>query len=146
MWARGVVIPPPGFDQDLGLPEIVEDFTRQQLVPELGVEALAVAVFPRRTRFDIERLHTDPAKPVAQGIGDKLRAVIGTDMLWRAMMDEQLAQRVEHVPRVELAFDTDGEALAGELIYHAQHAEDLSIMRAVLHEVIGPDMPLVRWP
>jgi len=57
-------------------------------------------------------------------------------MLRRAMMHEQLAQRVEHITRVELAFDADGETFAGELIYDAQHAEHLAVMGAVLHEVI----------
>ena len=87
-------MPPPGLDQDFRLPEIIEDFPRQQLVSELGVEALAVSILPRRTGFDIERLHADPAKPLAQGRGDELGAIVGTDMLRRAMMHEQFAQRV----------------------------------------------------
>ena len=66
-------------------------------------------------------------------------------MLRRAMMDKQLAQRVEDIARVELAFDADGEAFAGELIDHAQHTEHLAIMRTVLDEVIRPDMALVCW-
>ena len=42
-----VVVPPPLLDQHLGLPQRVEDFPIEQLVPELAVEALVVAVFPR---------------------------------------------------------------------------------------------------
>ncbi|MEZ5946931.1 MAG: error-prone DNA polymerase [Hyphomonas sp.] len=49
---------------------------------------------PKASGFDIERLHADPAKPLAQGRGDELRAIVGTDMLRRAMMHEQFAQRV----------------------------------------------------
>ena len=60
----GVVVPAPGLDEDLDLPEIVEDFSRQQLVAELGVEALAVAAFPGTSRFDVERLHADALQPV----------------------------------------------------------------------------------
>ena len=60
----GVVVSAPGLDQDLGLAEIIEDFSRQQLVAELGVEALAVAVFPGASRFDVERLHADALQPV----------------------------------------------------------------------------------
>jgi len=70
VWARGVVVPPPGFDQDFGLPEIIEDLPRQQLVPELGVEAFAVSVFPWASRFDIERLHADADRPPDQGDRD----------------------------------------------------------------------------
>jgi hypothetical protein len=35
---------PPALDQDLRFAQAVEDLAIQQLVPELGVEALAVAV------------------------------------------------------------------------------------------------------
>ena len=96
------------------------------------------------SRFDIERLHADALEPVAQGGGDELGAVVGTDMLRRAMMHEQFAQRVEHIAGVQLALDADRQALPCELIDYAQHAEHLSIMRAILHEVIRPDMALVR--
>ena len=61
------------------------------------------------------------------------------------MHDEQIAQRVEDIAGVQLALDADGEAFASELINDAQHAEDLSIMRAILDEIIGSDMPLVHW-
>jgi hypothetical protein len=42
----GVVLA-PAFDQDLGLPERVEDLAVEQLVPELGVEAFDIAILPR---------------------------------------------------------------------------------------------------
>ena len=61
------------------------------------------------------------------------------------MHDEQIAQRVEDIAGVQLALDADGEAFASELINDAQHAEDLPIMRAILDEIIGSDMPLVHW-
>ena len=144
MWARGVVMAAPCLDQDLGLPEIEEDFPRQQFIPELGVEALAVAILPWAARLDIERLHADALQPVAESRRDELGSVVGTYMFRRPMPDEQLAQRVEDIPRVELPFDPYGETLSCILIDHAQHTEHPPIMRPVLHEVIGPDMALVR--
>ena len=44
--ADGIVVAPPLLDEDLGLAERMEDLPVQQLVPEPGVEALAVAVLP----------------------------------------------------------------------------------------------------
>ena len=41
-----VVVAPPFLDQDLGLAQRVEDLTVQKFVPEAGIEAFAVAVFP----------------------------------------------------------------------------------------------------
>ena len=67
-------------------------------------------------------------------------------MLRRAMMHEQFAQRVEDIAGVQLAFDADGETFASELIYDAQHAEHLAVMRAILDEIVRPDMALVRRP
>ena len=66
MWTGGIVVSAPGLDQDLGLPEIIEDFPRQQLVAELGVEALAVTILPCASRLDIERLHTDALQPITE--------------------------------------------------------------------------------
>ena len=43
----GVVVFAPALDQDLRLQQRVEDFAVEQLVAQLAVEALAVAVLPR---------------------------------------------------------------------------------------------------
>lgn len=64
-------------------------------------------------------------------------------MLWRAMCYEQLAERIDHIAGVQLSLDADRHALSGELIDYTQHAEDLSIMRAILDKIIRPDMALV---
>ena len=42
----------PGFDEDLGFLEGVEDFSIQELVAQPRIEALDVAVLPRRTGLD----------------------------------------------------------------------------------------------
>jgi len=46
VWSLGVVVFPPLFDDDLRLFEGVKDFAVQQFIPQSGVEAFAVAVFP----------------------------------------------------------------------------------------------------
>ena len=38
---------PPALDQDTGLGHCVEDLPVEQLVPELAIEGLVVAVLPR---------------------------------------------------------------------------------------------------
>ena len=47
MRTDSVVVLTPFFDDDLGFLERVEDLSIEQLVAELCVEALAVAVLPR---------------------------------------------------------------------------------------------------
>jgi len=139
----GVVVIPPAFDQGLGLSEVIEDFTGEEFIPQFAIEAFAVSILPRRSRCDVERLYADVAEPFAQGDGDKLRTVIRSDMLWRTVLHEQFTQRIENITRVEPPLNSDSETLTRILIDHAEHAEDLSIMGAILDEVIRPDMALV---
>src|SRR5690606_3751821 len=110
VWPLGVVVSPPGFDDDLGLGEAVEDLTVKQFVAELRVEALAVAVLPRASWFDERCLCADGYDPLPYSLGDELRAVVGTDMARHAAQDEQVRQGVDDVGRVELAIDADCKA------------------------------------
>ena len=50
MRTDGVVMPPPGFDQHLGLGEAVEDLAIEQFVAKRPVEAFVVAVFSKANR------------------------------------------------------------------------------------------------
>lgn len=54
--ANRVVVVSPLFDDDLCLPQCVEDFAIQQFVAEFAVERLSVAVFPWAAWLDIQRL------------------------------------------------------------------------------------------
>ena len=49
----------PSFDHDLGLRERVEDLNVEQLVPELAVEALCIAVLPGADLLDENGLGTN---------------------------------------------------------------------------------------
>ena len=53
---------------------------------------------------------------------------------------EQIRENVDHVERFQLASDPDGQALAGELIDDVQHPVLASVVRAVLDEVVRPDV------
>src|SRR4249920_198102 len=131
---------PPAFDDDLGLFQCVEDFAIEQLVTELRVEALAVAVLPRATRHDIGGLGADSGNPFAHRLGHELGTVVGSDVTWDAAQDEQIGERVDHVYGPQLPADADRQALPGELVDDVEHAETPSIVGAVLNEVVGPDM------
>ena len=76
MWPDGIVVPSPGFDQDTGFGQRVEDLAVEQLVAHRPVEGLAIAVLPRAAGCDVERLHTDPRQPLLDGRGDKFRAIV----------------------------------------------------------------------
>ena len=67
-------------------------------------------------------------------------------MLRRAVLQEQLAKCVEDIAGVQSSFDADRQTLSRKFIYDTEHAEDLAVMRAVLNEVIRPDMAFVGGP
>jgi hypothetical protein len=48
----GVVVSPPLLDDDLSLPERLEDLAIEKFIPEAGIEAFAVSTLPGRARFD----------------------------------------------------------------------------------------------
>ena len=87
-----IVVASPSFDEHLRLAERREDFAVEQLVPELRIQALAVAVFPWAARLDVERLHADAAEPFAHRYGGELRAIVGANMLRRAVSDEDIRE------------------------------------------------------
>ena len=77
MWPDGIVMASPTFDQHLGLIQRCEDLRIQQLVAQLRIEALIVAVFPRTSRFDKEGLHAEAAEPSPHLFGGKFAAIVG---------------------------------------------------------------------
>ena len=131
---------PPRLDQDLRLLQRIEDLAVEQLVAELRVEALDIAVLPRAPRLDEGRFHAEIAQPLLHSHGGEFWAVVGPDVRRRPPRQHQLGQHLEHVRRVQPALHQDGERLARELVDHAEHAELPAVMRPVLDEVVGPDM------
>ena len=74
----GVVVASPGFDDDLGLLQCVEDFAVEQLIAQFAIEAFVIAVLPRASRFDVRGLGTNRGDPFPKGKGNELRPVVGT--------------------------------------------------------------------
>jgi len=121
----------PVLDQDLSLAERREDFSIPQLVAQLRIEALIVAILLRVAGFDIEGLHADPTKPAAHRLGGEFAAIIGSYLFRRAMDGEQLGQAMQNIVGVQLACRDDGEALARKLINDRQHTERPAVLRLV---------------
>jgi hypothetical protein len=112
----------------------------QQLVAELRVEALAVAILPRAARLDVERLHTDPAEPGSNALGDELWPIVRSNMLGRAVAAHEIGQTVKHVVGAKPPRDDDGEARPCELVDHGEHAELAFVFGLILHEVVAPNV------
>ncbi len=61
-------------------------------------------------------------------------------MLRGAAKNEQVGERVDDIDGVQLPIDANGQASMRELADDIQHTILPSVMRAILDEVIGPDM------
>jgi hypothetical protein len=112
VWPDGVVVPAPLFDQNLRLLQCVEDFSVQQLIAQLTVEALVVTVLPWRSRLDEQGLHTDPCQPVSDSNCRELAAIVRADMIRRTVPGEQLSQAREHIV-VSQSAGNGGPAIPG---------------------------------
>ncbi len=83
MRTDGVAVGPPLLDQYPGLLQIFEELWVSQLTTQSAVEALVMAVrpnpslTPQTARLFEERLRTDPADPVPDGLCGKLASIVG---------------------------------------------------------------------
>jgi len=73
-----IVFHAPGFQDDSGFQEGAEEFPVEAFIPKFAMEALDMAVFPRRTRCDIESLDLLGRQPVLDGISDELGSVVAS--------------------------------------------------------------------
>jgi len=136
----------PPFDQRFGFLHRVEDFQREQFVSELGVEALAIAVLPCASQFDVKCIDAEPLQPSAQRLLDKFGAVVRTNVIRRAVREEEIDEDFENDPRVEPSLHPDRQAFPCELISDAQHAKRFAVMGSVHHEVVTLHMVSVLRP
>jgi hypothetical protein len=126
VWSLSIVVQSPALDDDPRLCEAVEHLPVQQLVAELGIEALAVAVLPRAAGLDERGPGSHRGDPLSHGLGDELGTIVGTDMARNATQDEEVRQDVDDIGRLQSPVDPDRQALAGELV------DDVSRMRNFL--------------
>ena len=137
---------PPAFSQHTQFLDRVEDFTIQELVPELGGKAFAVAVLPRRARLDVQRLCACACQPLAQVPGYKLRAVIGSKMSGNAFHHPDVSKCADYPGTRPTPFPTDQQALPRGLIDQVQQSYRSAIVCSCTHEVVAPHVVDVRRP
>lgn len=86
--ADGVVHTSPALDEYLRFEQRVEYFAIQELISELAVKALDVAVLPGRTRFDEQGLHLDTLQPFPHALRCELRTIVAANVVRHAATDE----------------------------------------------------------
>ena len=79
-------------------------------------------------------------QPVQNRSGDKLRAVVRSQVLGAAVNADQLAQHLDDSAGADAAGHIDRQALARELIDHRQTLQLLAVGAGIEHKVVGPDL------
>src|SRR5450631_3951540 len=77
-----VVFHAPPLRQNLCLLQRVKNLAVQELITQLPVETLTVPVLPRTPRLDVQRPRAHFAQPLPQLLGNKLRPIVRTYVLW----------------------------------------------------------------
>ena len=101
MGTMSVVVPSPLLDQDFGFPQCVEDLRIQELIAELAVEAFAVAVLPGTAGLDEQRVDIQPTEPAPNRMSAELRPIVRSDVIGRAVDDEELGEQRQHIVAVQ---------------------------------------------
>lgn len=148
MGSDGIVVVTPLFDQNLGLLKTAEDLPVEQFVPQLAVEAFAIAVLPGAARLDVEGFGTHARQPAPHGLGGHLRPVVGSDVLWDAPDQHCISHGLQNTQAVDPPGDPDRQTFPGELVDQRHQPNLAAILGLGLHKVIGPDMvaPLRTQP
>ena len=69
MWALGVVVDAPAFDDDLGFLQAIEDLAVEAFIPEFAVEGFGNIGSPTASWFDVQACVPTPSQPLAKHLG-----------------------------------------------------------------------------
>jgi len=140
MGSDGVVVVTPLFDEDLGFLEAAEDFAIEKLVPQLAVEAFAIAILPGAARLDVEGFGPHACQPAPDDLRGHLRPVIGSDVFGDTAYQHRVRHGLQDTQAIDPPGDPDRQALPSELVDQRHQPHLAAIVGLGLHKVIGPDM------
>jgi hypothetical protein len=112
----------------------------------IGVEALAVAVFPRRARLDVGRHRSCIRQPLAQIVSHELWPIVRAKMLGHALHHHHIGQRLDHLRTRPPAFGVDEQALPVVFVDQVQYPYRSSVVCLRTHEVVASHVVAMRRP
>ncbi len=97
MRAGVVVLPEPVIDNDLCLLGCCEPLRIENFSAQRAIEPLVVSVLPGRSRVNADRLDANASKPALHRLCCELRAVVGSDIFWRTVPQQERIERFKDV-------------------------------------------------
>lgn len=135
-----VVLMAPELDEGFRFKQVAEYLAVQEFIPEPGVEAFDVRVLPGRSRFNVARLGPESGKFIAEGLGNELRSVIGTNERRGTVDAHQASDLSDGIDSPDRAPNQDAMAFPGELIDHRHGLQGPAILGDIEYEVVAPDV------
>src|SRR5271169_2580512 len=135
-----VVLIAPLLDDDGGFLQAVEDFSVEAFVAQLAIKRFTVAVLPRTSGFDVERLGAKCCEPAAHDLCSHLRTVVRADVVRHAPFEHHIGHCLDDPKAVDATSHSDRQAFPGELVNQGHEPEPSTIMGLRLNEVVAPDM------
>ena len=108
------------------------------------MEGLDDAVLPRAAGLDVDRLDLRCGQPVLEFFGDKLRAIVGADVLRGPMPGDRPLHELDHIAGLERPVGPQDVALPRVLIEDREHPQGPAPDRRVGDKVPRPHVVLVR--
>ena len=127
-------------EDDAGFTQRVDEFTVQALAAELIVKALHVAVLPRTSRVNIDRLDPSVPEPLLDRCSNKLWPVVRADILGCTMFLNGFFEDAQHVRCLDRTVRVDAVAFLRKLVDQIQAPQFPSKDRMVANEIPRPDM------
>ena len=132
------------FDHDAGLGQGPELLAVEALIPEAPVEGFHETILPGAPRLDVDGLDLVLGQPVLDLFSDKLRAIVGANVLRDAVLGDGALHKVDDVAGLEGPVRPEHMALPGVLIEDREHPQGAASYRGVGDKVPGPHLVLMR--
>ena len=136
----GVVVDAPAFGQHPQLFYRVEDLAVEELISEFRVKALSVAVLPRRTGLDVQRLCSCLASHFRRSLATNSGPLSERRWFRHALHHHHVGQRRDNPGAGPAAFRTHQQALARVFVDQVEKPYAAAVMRPSADEVVAPYM------
>ena len=103
-------------------------------------------VLPGAAGIDVPKDDSSLLKPPPQGLGHKLRAIVGSYELRGSVTSEQPQEGLGHDRRIHAPSSFHGQCLTGVFILHGQNFEVPAIVQRIKNEIVRPDMVGILGP
>jgi len=97
-----------------------EDFPVEELIPQLVMEALDMAVLPWAAGSDVEGFYSFVLEPVHDGVGYELWAVVAADVFGHAVAFHGRFHHRDDINGPDAPSNMNGQPLAGVFVNQGQ--------------------------